>query len=324
MVGGLAPGALTVHRVAPPGFDPPPLIGDTRREGDGLVFEPRFPFDRGLTYLARLQSDGPVREFEFSFPPIEVLPKVELVLVTPTADHLPANLLKFYLHFSAPMSRGEAYRRVRLLDDAGRVLEGAFLELQEELWDPDTRRLTLLIDPGRIKRGLVLHEELGPVLEPDRRYTLQVDREWRDGRGAPLLRGLSKTFVTVAADVQSPDPWAWSLSTPVAGTRQALEVELDEALDHALLERVVYVLGPRGDELPGVARVLEGERSWNWTPKDPWAAGPHRLAVEAILEDLAGNSVGRPFELDRRVWPDLDPSDESVLLEFEVTRPADE
>ena len=138
MLGGLEPSALTVRRVAPPGFDAPALVGDTRREGEKLVFEPRFPFDRGLTYLARLLSDGPVREFEFSFPVIEVLPSTELVLVTPSADRLPANLLKFYLHFSAPMSRGEAYERVRLLDDSGRVVEGAFLELPDELWDPDT------------------------------------------------------------------------------------------------------------------------------------------------------------------------------------------
>jgi len=48
------------------------------------------------------------------------------------------------------------------------------------------------------------------------------------------------------------------------------------------------------------------------------------LAVEAILEDLAGNGVGRLFELDRRVSPDLDPSDEPVLVEFEVTGPVDE
>ncbi len=52
------------------------------------------------------------------------------------------------------MSRGEAYRRIHLLDADGKPIERAFLELGEELWDPDGKRFTLFIDPGRIKRGL--------------------------------------------------------------------------------------------------------------------------------------------------------------------------
>ncbi|MCL6608417.1 MAG: hypothetical protein K6T74_10025, partial [Geminicoccaceae bacterium] len=83
----------------------------------------------------------------------------------PTSDQLPENQLRFYIHFSAPMSRGEAYARIRLLDSAGKPIDAAFLELGEELWDPSGKRFTLLIDPGRIKRGLRPREDLGPVLE---------------------------------------------------------------------------------------------------------------------------------------------------------------
>ena len=61
---------------------------------------------------------------------------------------------KFYLHFSAPMSRGEAYANIHLLDADGKPVEHAFLELEQELWDPAMKRFTLLIDPGRIKQGL--------------------------------------------------------------------------------------------------------------------------------------------------------------------------
>jgi hypothetical protein len=50
------------------------------------------------------------------------------------------------------MSRGEAYRRVHLLDATGRPINLAFLEIEQELWDPEGRRLTLLFDPGRVKR----------------------------------------------------------------------------------------------------------------------------------------------------------------------------
>ena len=49
---------------------------------------------------------------------------------------LPANELKLYIYFSAPMSRGEAWKHIHLLDDAGKPVPLAFLELDQELWDP--------------------------------------------------------------------------------------------------------------------------------------------------------------------------------------------
>ena len=45
-----------------------------------------------------------------------------------------------------------------------------------------------------------------------------------------------------------------------------------------------------------------------------WRAGPHLLLVDRALEDLAGNSVGRPFEVDvfgpveRRVTAEVVPA----------------
>ncbi|MDP7205986.1 MAG: hypothetical protein QGH11_10470, partial [Pirellulaceae bacterium] len=34
------------------------------------------------------------------------------------------------------------------------------------------------------------------------------------------------------------------------------------------------------------------------TPRARWRPGDYQLAVGVILEDLAGNSVARPFEVD--------------------------
>ncbi|MCH7864908.1 MAG: hypothetical protein IIC56_06820, partial [Proteobacteria bacterium] len=98
--------------------------------------------------------------------------------VYPSADVLPENLLKFYLHFSAPMSRGDSYQHIRLVRQNGSVVDLPFLELDQELWDRRQTRLTLLFDPGRIKRGLKPHEEVGPALKPGRRYTLEIDAHW--------------------------------------------------------------------------------------------------------------------------------------------------
>jgi hypothetical protein len=106
--------------------------------------------------------------------------------VYPTADLVPENLLKFYVHFSAPMSRGHIYDYLRLLKEDGKQVELPFLEIDEELWDDTMTRLTIFIDPGRIKRGVLPLEDVGPALEAGKRYTLVIDRAWNDGAGKPL------------------------------------------------------------------------------------------------------------------------------------------
>lgn len=54
------------------------------------------------------------------------------------------------------------------------------LAMPDGLWDPEGRRLTLFLHPGRIKRGVAMHEALGLALRPGRRYRLVVDREAED------------------------------------------------------------------------------------------------------------------------------------------------
>ena len=94
-----------------------------------------------------------------------------------------------------------------------------FLELDQELWDRDNRRFTVLFDPGRIKRGLASRAEAGPALEPGRSYTLIVDPAWQDGNGVPLAQEYRKTF-RVAPDLRvPPDPKKWRITVPAAGTR---------------------------------------------------------------------------------------------------------
>ena len=78
-----------------------------------------------------------------------------------SAGVLPENLLKFYIHFSAPMSRGEAYKHIRLLAPTGKPVADPFLELDEELWSRDQRRFTLLFDPGASSMGSAMRSSRG-------------------------------------------------------------------------------------------------------------------------------------------------------------------
>src|SRR5262249_10534199 len=157
------------------------VLGSYRVEEGVLHFEPRFPLGEGLRFRAVFdptklpgrnggKQDPVVAEFAIPKPPASATSLVEQVY--PTTATLPENQLKFCLQFSAAMSCGQAYEHIRLLDVAGKPVEGAFLELGEELWDRKGKRFTLFIAPGRIKRGLKPREDLGPVLEAGKSYTL--------------------------------------------------------------------------------------------------------------------------------------------------------
>lgn len=275
------------------GVDLPAMAGDVAPiDGGGLRFTPQFPLTAGLRYRAAV---GGV-ERVFTVPAADMTPVGRVASVFPSAKVLPENLLKFYIHFSEPMAIGEAAKRVSLCGPDGKQVALPFLELAEELWDPDGKRLTLFFDPGRVKRGLIPHEEEGRALVVGKDYELRIDAAWRDSRGRSMVEGFTKRFRVGAADYAQPDPAKWKIHAPSAGTREAVRLTFAEALDHGLLERVLVVYDSAGQKQAGVVEVGQGEEEWRWKPDRAWEAGSYRVVVEALLEDLAGNSVGRLFE----------------------------
>ncbi|HEY6555587.1 MAG TPA: hypothetical protein VI669_19675, partial [Vicinamibacteria bacterium] len=249
----------------------PPLLGEMRLEGDALSFEPRFALRPGMRYRVvyhEAKQAAPVVAV-LEVPAGPARPPTALVRIDPSPDLLPENLLKLYFHFSAPMSRGEAYRRIRLLDERGAALELPFLEIDQELWDPEARRLTLLFDPGRVKRELVPHQEVGPPLRAGSAYTLVVDRDWPDAQGNALVSEARKTFRVGPPDHTPPRTTDWRLGLPTPGTRAPLVVTFPEPLDRALLERVLDVQDGSGDPVSGAVAVVGGDTRWSFTPREP-------------------------------------------------------
>lgn len=295
--------ALLQVRVATASKDAPPLGGEVLRRDAVLVFVPRYPFQPGVEYAARLNpavqgmSSAPLMT-TFAIPAPPRTPVARVSAIYPSADELPENVLKFYVQFSAPMSRGEAYQRIRLLDDQGKVVEHPFLELGEELWNHDMTRFTLFFDPGRIKQGLVPRLEMGPALVAGKSYTLEIDAAWQDEEHRPLVEKVRKTFRAIPTDARQPDPARWQITTPGAGSAQPLVAAFDEPLDFALLQRAISVLDPSGKPVAGTITIDQDEKRWAFKPQAPWIAGSYKLRVQTILEDNAGNSVGRPFEVD--------------------------
>ncbi len=69
-------------------------------------------------------------------------------------------------------------------------------------------------------------------------------------------------------------------------------------MDHGLLMRVLEVIDPQGNFVEGSIQVDRDETRWRFTPDEPWRTGDYSLSVDTTLEDLAGNRINRPFEVD--------------------------
>lgn len=279
--------------------DAPSLLGITSATANGLRFEPRYPLEPGMRYRIELRQAGAPPMIKIIEIPAENRgAPTRLEAIYPSSDQLPENLLRVYLHFSAPMSRGEAYSHISLLDDAtGAVVELPFLELEQELWDPAGRRLTVLFDPGRIKRGLVPNVEAGLPLVPGRSYRLVISADWLDAQARPLDRGFEKRFSVTESDFNSPAPAAWQIEAPAAGTREPVVVSLVDPVDQALGLRLIDVLAGGQKVVSGEPALDDRETRWSFTPVKNWHAGLYRLRVEGTLEDPSGNSILRPFEV---------------------------
>jgi hypothetical protein len=285
----------------------PPVLG-AYRVVDGLLrFEPQFPWAAGLHYRAQFQPmnlpghagkrQAPIAR-RFSIPKPSAKATTVVSQVYPSGDILPENHLRFYLHFSAPMRQGEAYQHIKLLDAEGKPVDQAFLALEEELWDREGKRFTLFLHPGRVKKGLQPREEFGPILTEGKMYTLEIGREWRDAAGAPLKETFRKRFRAGPAEEQCPKPKDWKISAPRADSRDPLTVRFPLSLDHALLHRMIWVLRADGSKVAGTIAVSEAETLWRFTPEGSWDGGEYQLVADRRLEDRAGNSIARPFEVD--------------------------
>jgi hypothetical protein len=275
-----------------------PLAGSFSTAGDEVRFRPRFPLQPGLRYRATWNQPGasPVSE-TFSIAKKEVAPSARVERIFPTSAVLPSNQLKLYIHFSAPMSRGEAWQRIHLVDDQGKEVPQPFLEIEQELWDREQKRLTVLFDPGRIKRGLVPHNEVGPALIEGRNYEIVIDREWPDAKGDPMVERCVKTFRVGDADRTPPTLSNWKLTAPQSAAA-ALILDFPEPMDAALLQRLLWVEDGHGKRLDGVVTLAQDEKRWVFTPSSKWASGSYNVKIGAILEDLAGNRIDRKFDVD--------------------------
>ncbi|MBC8324792.1 MAG: hypothetical protein H8E27_04120 [Verrucomicrobia subdivision 3 bacterium] len=284
-------GTLTVR---PKGGEP--LLGKTQTVSGQIQFTPRFPFLAGQVYEAvHTDSNGQRTSIEHTFAIRAAAPRVSAVY--PGGGILPANHLKFYLHFTEPMQRGNIFQHFQLINlTTGKPVDEPFRET--ELWSADGKRLTLWLHPGRQKTGVNLNLEFGPALNPHQRYVLEISGKWQSEAGVPLKNSFRKSFATTKADRAQPDLEFWEITPPKANTRDPLMITLPHPLDWALLHTMLTVLDAQDQRVDGNIEVSHHETVWRFRPTKPWADNGFRLKVGWELEDLAGNNLERLFEVN--------------------------
>lgn len=318
---------LAVYVGSEPSQDLPPVLGKYKFQSGSIVFQPQFSLDEGKTYTAVFNPNSVVKKyplFQAGNTPLQKIINIpyrvehEQTTVTkvyPTSNELPENLLRMYIYFSQPMSKGGVYQYLQLLDENGKEVELPFLELDEELWDPMQQRFTLLFDPGRIKKELKPNLDSGLPLVAGHSYTFVIKKEWKDANGHSMQDDFYKEFNVIPSDTKTPNPKDWKLTPPKKDTKDQLIIQFDEPLNHAMAERLIVIKDYEQNILDGSVIITNHETEFQFFPVQSWEGNEYSVHIDPAIEDRAGNSIMRAF--DRDLSKSLQPHyTETIILLF--------
>jgi hypothetical protein len=285
------------------GDETPAMAGRYTVEGS-LRFSPSFPFDAGRDYEVRFDPSKVSRAgltaraatATISIPDSGRSPSTRVSAVYPGSDLIPENLLRMYVVFSKPMGQQGGRDHIMFFDDSGREVPDVVVPLDTDLWNAERTRYTVNLDPGRVKREILPNREMGRALHDGAGLTLVVKRDWPDRHGNPLVTEYRRRYRIGPPEDRPLSTAQWHITAPAAGSRDLLTVTFSTPLDYGLLQRSLSVR--RGDSnIPGYGQVGPGEIRWEFVPREEWQRGPYMLKVDPILEDVAGNRIGRAFEV---------------------------
>jgi hypothetical protein len=222
--------------------------------------------------------------------------KPSVVNIYPTSDSIPVNILRFYIEFSHPIQELGILNHIKLTTEDGRNITDVFFENQYELWNDDRTKVTLIVDPGRVKTGLLAHNILGRAFDNGNAYYLTVDSLLRDFNDENLNREFSKKFNTVSEDTTAPNLSDWSVTCPNANTVDFLKIDFNDRIDHISAKTLIKVADDNGRLVEGKIILEKNESVWIFKPVNKWKKGTYNLIVNSRLEDIAANSLNEIFD----------------------------
>jgi hypothetical protein len=278
-----------------------PMAGSYSLEENTVKYIPAFEFIEGQSYTVQVanhdndigdvdtnRSTHFLNEFTIKRSIEDVSP--EIVSVYPSGGDIPENTLRFYVHFSTPMMPHVSDQYIMLQDATGKPDPAAFMMFKQELWSEDRKRLTLLMDPGRVKRGVAQNLTLGPALQEGNTYSIVVEAGWPTANNTQVMPGFKKNFIVSKALRTLPDPDRWTIDLPEKLTTDPLLIEFDRPFDAELLLTGISVLDESAQTIQGVISVENQERVWRFERQGMWLNSQIQIVIDAQLEDVAGNN----------------------------------
>ncbi|MGB5820486.1 MAG: Ig-like domain-containing protein [Saonia sp.] len=280
-----------------------PVLGSLNSKGTKHWFTPIIPFTPDESYSI---YNGTQRIATFRIRRRSNTDAPELTAIYPSRDTLPENLLKIYLLFSQPMQEvGRALDYIQVTDRTEQEEVQVFLDLETELWNKEHTRLTLWLDPGRIKTDLIPNREQGLPLIKGHAYTITISDRWKAANGSALKQTYEKTVYVAERDSQRPLMSRWNLGLPKASTSDPLDIQFGEAMDAVLVMETIAILDTKGNALEGSYTLREAESILRFQPLKNWSQQTYVLQVDPILEDLSGNNLDHLFDTDLNEKKDL-------------------
>jgi hypothetical protein len=304
--GGLLRSVLRVRVIGAGGLEAgglPDILGVREVWETGLRFIPHFPFEAELRFRAifdprplGIAGLSEVLTLEFSFPEETCAAPTQVKQVFPSYDALPENLLRFYLCFSSPMQRGYAEANITLFGAEGRPVPDVLYRPPVELWDRSMKCLTILLDPGRIKRWVGPNRALGAPLKGGQACTLAISSRMLDFSGRPLRESFYKSFRVIEAVREPVAVKQWRILPPATHSRQPLELVFPKPLDWGSLGHSISIAADDNQPIDGRISIDQCERRWSFTPEARWTSGLYRIRIAQGLEDVCGNNLTGPFD----------------------------
>ena len=215
--------------------------------------------------------------------------------VYPTSNVLPENLLRMYIQFSQPMKTIGNIEKIKLTDEFGIEVKNVFFNNTKELWNREQTQLTLILDPARVKTGLITNEALGHAIEPNKNYILTIDN-LEDVYHRQMATSFQKNITVEKADVTVPEIKNWIFTIPEAKSKNSFELSFPQMLDYNSLKLRLIITDNENNPVEGVVSIKNQETQWSFQPKYYWKAREYVLHVNTRLEDPSGNNLNGLFD----------------------------
>ncbi|PHS68357.1 MAG: hypothetical protein COB12_00445 [Flavobacterium sp.] len=267
------------------------ISGEYSYTNKKLYFTPSFPFEKGFNYEIRYYNKDTI----ISIPKAEK--KAAFVTnIFPTTNHIPENLLRFYIYFSSPMREGDFLNYIHLYDENGTDLKGVFFDNQYELWNSNFTRLTILVDPGRVKTGLKANLELGRAFQKNKKYKLQINKNWMTLNGQILSNNYTKEFYGTTAELTFPKKENWKITLPKINSKDPLVINFGKTVDHVSVHQFIQIITTANLVVIGNVELKENESVMFFYPKEKWKKGAYQIAINSRFEDIVGNNLNGLFD----------------------------